>query len=299
MDRDPERHSLTPDALQKIYETRVAPRLFRGAQSVEQPTAIVLGGQPGSGKTPMQNHAAREFAASGGMVKIIGDDLRSYLPHYKSLQRADDKSAAFYTDRDSGRLVEKAIAEAAQRRVNVLVEGTMRNPETVAATLKQFRGAGFRTDARALAVSPEMSSLGILQRYAAQKESRGVGRMTTTEAHQNALRGMLDTLDRIQDQRLADSLTIYRRGGETIHRFDFSGPTRASEPRARELVERERNRALSPQEVAYKQLEIERLTPILQKHGVIPAREPQRAAEAERVKPPIPSPPRRDDDRER
>lgn len=29
MDRDPERHSLSPDALQKIYETRVSPRLFR------------------------------------------------------------------------------------------------------------------------------------------------------------------------------------------------------------------------------------------------------------------------------
>lgn len=299
MDRDPERHSLSPDALQKIYETRVAPRLFGGAQSVEQPTAIVLGGQPGSGKTPMQNHAAREFAASGGMVKIIGDDLRAYLPHYKTLQRADDKSAAFYTDRDSGRLVEKAIAEAAHRRVNVLVEGTMRNPETVAATLRQFREAGFRTDARALAVSPEMSSLGILQRYAAQKESRGVGRMTTTEAHQNALRGMLDTLDRIQDQRLADSLTIFRRGGEAIHRFDLSSPARGDEPRARELVERERIRPLTPQEAAYKQREIERLTPILQKHGVIPARAPERSAEVERGKPPIPSPPRREDDRER
>lgn len=72
MDRDPERHSLSPDALQKIYETRVSPRLFRHVQSVEQPTAIVLGGQPGSGKTPMQNHAAQEFSQRGGIVKIIG-----------------------------------------------------------------------------------------------------------------------------------------------------------------------------------------------------------------------------------
>lgn len=299
MDRDPERHSLSPDALQKIYDTRVAPRLFRGAQAVEQPTAIVLGGQPGSGKTPMQNDAAREFAERGGMVKIIGDDLRAYLPHYKSLQRADDKSAAFYTDRDSGRLVEKAIADAAQRCVNVLVEGTMRNPETVAATLQQFREAGFRTDARALAVSPEMSSLGILQRYAAQKESRGIGRMTTIEAHQNALRGMLDTLDRIQDHRLADSLTIYRRGADVIHRFDLSAPARADEPRARALVEGERNRALTPQEAAYKKSEIERLTPILQKHGIIPAREAERSAEADRAKAAVPSPPRRDEDRDR
>jgi len=41
------------------------------------------------------------------------------------------------------------------------------------------------------------------------------------------------------------------------------------------------------------------LTPILQKHGVIPARDPNRSAEAERVKPAVPTPPRRDEDRER
>nr|WP_274378987.1 zeta toxin family protein [Sphingomonas cavernae] len=70
------------------------------------------------------------------------------------MQRADDRTAAFYTDRDSGRLVEKAIADAAARRVNVLVEGTMRSPDTVERTLTQFREAGFATDARALAINP-------------------------------------------------------------------------------------------------------------------------------------------------
>lgn len=146
-------------------------------------------------------------------------------------------------------------------------------------------------------LTPE--ELRVLQRYAAQKESRGIGRMTTTEAHQNALRGMLDTLDRIQNWRLADKLTIYRRGGEVVHSFDLTGPARAGEPRARELVERERNRPLSPQEAQYKQREIERLTPILQKHGVIPARDPQRSPDLAHGKDRAPSPPRRDEDRER
>lgn len=268
---DPERYSLSPERLQHIYESRIAPDLFRSAQPVERPTAVVLGGQPGAGKTPMQNLASREFADKGGIVKIIGDDLRAHLPHYKALQRSDDKTAAFFTDRDSGRLVEKAIAEAAQRSINVLVEGTMRDPDVVQATLERFRRAGFQTDARALAVNPEMSALGILQRYAAQRESRGIGRMTTWEAHEHALKGMLRTLDRIQDQRLADTLTIYRRGGEIIHRFDFAVPSKGDEPRARELVERERTRPFTPQEADYKRREIERLTPKLREYGIMPA----------------------------
>lgn len=276
MDRDPERHSLTADALKNIYDKRVSPRLFRGATTVQTPTAIILGGQPGSGKTPLQAAAAREFADKGGIVKIIGDDLRAYLPHYKSLQRADDRTAGFYTDRDSGRLVEMAIAEAARRRVNVLVEGTMRDPETVVRTLREFREAGFRTEARVVAVNPELSRLGILQRYASQKESRGVGRMTTNQAHDDAVRGVPLTLDRIQNERLADTLTIYRRGGEVIRSIDLSGVERPGAPSARAIVEREHKRALTTQEAQYTSRELSRIAADLNRMGAVKDRDASR-----------------------
>jgi hypothetical protein len=269
---DPERHSLGPERLADLYQHVVVPRIFRfkrEAVSQAHPTLILLGGQPGAGKTPMQGQAAREFDGHGGLVKIIGDDLRAFLPHYKALQREDDQSAAFYTDRDSGRLVEMALADAAKRQLNVLVEGTMRSPDVVASTLKRFRDAGYKTDARALAVSPELSSLGIMQRYIAQKESRGVGRMTTPQAHQAALDGMLQTLDRIQDGRLADRLTIYRRGGEVIQSFDLTSPMKGDELRASGVVQGERDRPLSPEVSAYVSAEYDRLRPAFERLGMI------------------------------
>src|SRR3546814_14004842 len=90
-DRDPEQHSLAPQLLEEIYRTEISPDLFASARTAERPTVIVLGGQPGAGKTPMQSLATREFAGRGGIVKIIGDDLRAFLPHYHELQR-DRKS---------------------------------------------------------------------------------------------------------------------------------------------------------------------------------------------------------------
>lgn len=269
MTPDPELYSLAPARLREIYEQDVAPVIFRAARPVDQPTAILLGGQPGAGKTPMQYQAGRELFDRGGVAKIIGDDLRAFLPHYRRLQREDDQTAAFYTDRDSGRLVEMALDDAAKRRVNVLVEGTMRSPDVVAATLRRFRDAGYQTEARALAVSPELSSLGIMQRYIAQKESRGVGRMTTPQAHQAALDGMLDTLDRLQDGRLADRLTIYRRGGEIIHSFDLTGPARDGELRARAIVQDERDRPLTAEGRAYVSAEYDRLLPAFERLGMV------------------------------
>jgi hypothetical protein len=46
----------------------------------------------------------------------------------------DDKTAAFYTDRDAGQWVEKAIAYAKEQRVNVVIEGMMRDNNKVAKT---------------------------------------------------------------------------------------------------------------------------------------------------------------------
>ncbi|API61311.1 zeta toxin of the postsegregational killing system (plasmid) [Tardibacter chloracetimidivorans] len=270
MDRDPDRYRLSPDKHRAIYESRIAPLLFAQAAPVERPTALVLGGQPGAGKSALLAAAHAEFDRRGGLIEIIGDDLRAFHPRYSELQRHDDRTAAFFTDRDSGRWIEMAIADAAARRCNVAVEGTMRLPDKVAETLTRFRDNDFVTDARALAVNPELSALGILQRFVAQKDSRGYGRMTSMEAHGAALGGMLDTLDRMQDERLADRLTIYRRGGEILHRFDFSHPLSPDEPRAREIVERERGRPLTAEEAAYKRAEIDRLAPALQRYGIVP-----------------------------
>src|SRR3546814_17956155 len=108
---------------------------------------------------------------------------------------------------------------------------------------------------------------------------------------------MLATHDHIQEERQADRRTIYPRGGESIGRFDWTIPSSANEPRVRELVERERSRALTPEEAHYKQSEIERLTPILQKHGIIPAQYRQQDHTGHRPGPA--AKPRPDDDRDR
>ncbi|GLV27391.1 hypothetical protein TomTYG45_38150 [Sphingobium sp. TomTYG45] len=59
------------------------------------------------------------------------------------------------------------------------------------------------------------------------------------------------------------------------------------------------NRPLTAQEAQYKQREIERLTPILQKHGVVPGRDPQRLPGRDRGQNLPPSPSRCEDDRDR
>ena len=245
---DAAQYRLSEPQNQAIFKKWIEPRLFADAKAVEKPVAVIFGGQPGSGKSATVDYAMLELQSHGGAVKIDGDALRLYHPRYKELMRLDDKTAATYTGPDSGQWVEKAIAGGKARRVNLVIEGTMRSDSAVAATMESLRAAGYEIDARALAVNFRLSEQGILQRYEGQKADRGIGRMTTPEAHKAAYDGMLVTLERIERDTLADRVTLYRRGGEAIYTNELKNGRWVREPQARAQVEAERARPLTPEQ---------------------------------------------------
>ncbi len=145
MTLDPLKYRLSEPEHQEIFENDISPDLFMGAASNARPVAIIFGGQPGAGKSLAVDLAVQELEQCGGAIQIVGDDLRAYHPAYEQLMLEDDKTAAFYTDRDTGAWVEKAIAVAKLQRCNLIIEGTMRNGDIVASTMQSLRGAGMRS----------------------------------------------------------------------------------------------------------------------------------------------------------
>jgi predicted ABC-type ATPase len=245
---DADSYRLSDAEHEAIFDRDIKPELFANAIPSNRPIAVIFGGQPGAGKSAAVDAAMLDFEPHGGAIQIIGDDLRSYHPQYARLMEADDKTAAFYTDRDSGKWIEMAIAEAKARRVNIVIEGTMRDSNKVVDTMQSLRAAGYKIDARVLAVSELFSQQGIMQRYEKQKATRGTARMTTPEAHKAAFDGIPGTLERIERGKLADRVTIYRRGAEAICYNELQAGEWVQEPKAREILEAERRRPMTLQE---------------------------------------------------
>ncbi|TAN58809.1 MAG: zeta toxin of the postsegregational killing system [Rhodospirillales bacterium] len=243
----PDQFRLSDDEHEAIFRRYIVP-LLSSAKPTETPVAVIFGGQPGSGKSAAVNVAASSLMENGGCVQIIGDDFRGYHPKYAELMARDDKTAAYFTDRDTARWIEKSIAYVLRMKVNVVIEGTMRNHEKVAETMQNFRSAGYLVEARAMAVNERISWMSVLMRYEYQRFDRGTGRMTTPEAHQAGYIGMLETLDRIENERLADVVTILGRGGATIYRKILNDIGDSSSLRIKDVVEAERARPLNPDE---------------------------------------------------
>ena len=245
MAQDPDKYRLTEAEHEAFFE-EIKADIFAHAISSDRPVAVIFGGQPGSGKSAALSEAIEELKPRGGAAEIIGDDFRSYHPAFGQLMAQNDKTAAFYTDKDTGRWVEKAIAYAKQERLNIVIEGTMRDSNKVVETMTSLRTAGYEIDARALAVNPELSWQGVMQRYEAQKLDRGNGRMTAAHSHQAVCDGMPITLERIEREKLADRITLYRRGEEVVYANALQdGEWVVHPPQAAQALERERTRPMS------------------------------------------------------
>ena len=203
--------------LDRVYVARVRSRLFAEDRPSPHPRLVIVGGQPGAGKTAATLQAVRELRRLGDAVAYInGDELRPLHPRYAALVAADKTTAADKTGTDVGLWVERGIREAAAGRFSSVIETTMRQPDVVRRTAEQFTRAGFEFEMRVVVVDPELSRLGIYERFARALTAPGaLPRFTLPGYHTDALAQMPVTLEAVA--KLASVVRFVNRKGEELY----------------------------------------------------------------------------------
>lgn len=207
---NPDDYTLSEVELDRIFIEVIAPARFRQLVSSESPVLILIGAQPGAGKT----RAGREAMAASGqkVVPIVGDDLRSFHPQYVSLLELSPADMPSATAQASSAWVERSIDFAAEHRISVLVEGTFRNPGVPIATARRFKDAGFSVHAILVAVPPEVSRASIAGRYVEDAARDGQARFTSVGSHNYAFRMLPTTLSALaESESPVDRLTVRTR----------------------------------------------------------------------------------------
>ncbi len=236
---------LDDEALDRVYVDLVRPLLFEDLSASASPELIVVGGQPGAGKTAATVQAVRDLMRLGGGVAYInGDELRPFHPQYAELVAADRSTAADKTGADVGLWVERAIQEAAAGRFHAVIETTMRQPNVVRRTSEQFTAQGFGFEMRVVVVDPEASQLGIYERFATGLASpSALPRFTLQNYHADALVQMPKTLAAVA--KLAKDVRFIDRQGRELYssRTSKVSPVKALEDLRRQpLQDGERQR---------------------------------------------------------
>lgn len=125
--------------------------------------ATFVGAQPGAGKSRVLGLLKRRIDRNAALIS--GDDFRRFHPMYEQLRDTDPLAMPNITQQLRGPCVARAIEEARQRRVNVIIEGTYRDPQATFRTMHAFAQAGYRVELAVVSTSLYTSQLAAQQRY--------------------------------------------------------------------------------------------------------------------------------------
>ncbi|HEY8781958.1 MAG TPA: zeta toxin family protein [Mucilaginibacter sp.] len=185
-----------------------------GKKPSDSPIVIILGGQPGAGKTELERIARTEL---GGDIIVCNADLfRDYHPNAEEIKNRYEAyypeiTAKYAQDWNNGL---RAYCEAT--RMNYILETTFSSGTTMNKTIDELQQKGYRVEIKLLAVHPRISLLGTHIRFEEMKAKEKTGRLVGKEAHDSRYNLIAPTLFMVQSTSKYNKLQIYGRTIEAV-----------------------------------------------------------------------------------
>lgn len=204
-----------------IYQ-RIKAMVTEGKSPVEHPTAIVLGGQPGSGKGNIYKFARERF--SQNIVELDCDVFREFHPDAARLS-LQPETYGYNTNEFTFSIVDRLEDELKDQKYNMIKESSLRTPDTAFLTHDKLVPLGYRVELQIMATQKHESWLGCESRFASQMFDYNEGlstappRSVPQSFHDNVVANVADSLSTVYqstDQRM-DNILIFNRTGKCLY----------------------------------------------------------------------------------
>ena len=191
-------------------------KMYKSSYSLkENPKVFLLGGQPGAGKTGLENM----INAKDEYISISGDDFREYHPKFKEINLEHGREASKYTQQWCGAITEKLIEALGKEKYNLIIEGTLRTAELPLKEARAFKKAGYEVELNVVVVKPEKSRLGTLERYETMLKQDKTPRMTPKEHHDLVVNNIGNNLEIIYNSKAFDNIKLFDRGNNLLYNY--------------------------------------------------------------------------------
>jgi predicted ABC-type ATPase len=198
-----------------------------GVTSVDAPMAIVLGGQPGSGKSELITQA--QVVTGKNAVICNADDYRDYHPKSKEIKKNYEEYYPEITVKYSQPWNNRLKEYCETNRLSYILETTFSSGDRMNQTIRTLKEKNYFVYIMILAVNKRLSFLGTRLRYEGMKASAGYGRLVDQEIHDEKYEMVLTTLQAVHKAHLYDKLVIFGRAGRQKVKGMHNGLVRISE----------------------------------------------------------------------
>ncbi len=180
-----------------------------------QPTAILLGGQSGAGKTTLHGLIRSYFA--GNQITVNGDGFRSYHPRYRQLDKEYGPESVNYTAKWAGAMTEAVVDALSVVGYNLALEGTLRTAEVPSKTATLLKNRGYSVHLAVMAVKPEISLVSCQIRYEQMRIAGTVPRATDPAHHNLIIQQIVSNLEVLEQGGLFEGVYLVNRAKEVLY----------------------------------------------------------------------------------
>lgn len=181
----------------------------------DTPKAFILGGQPGAGKTRLQNIFFEQCC--NNIIAINGDEFRKYHPNFDLIVKEFGNDAVLHTQKFAGQMTEALINELSNKKYNLIIEGTLRTAEVPLNTENLLKLKDYNTELSIIVVKPELSYLSTILRCERMLHKKDIPRATPKEHHDKVVNALPTNLEKIYTSKKFDNITLYNRNGDCLY----------------------------------------------------------------------------------
>lgn len=202
------KYQLSESDYQEILRDIIRDATYKKTTS-SKPTVVILGAQPGAGKTELQKEA--ELQLNRNAVICNADNFRDYHPLASEIKR---DYPGFYPDitvQLAQRWNDSLVKHCVDNKFDFILETTFSSRSRLNQTIQSFKEAGYQVDIMLLAVNPKLSLLGTYLRYEHSVATFGTGRQVSQISHDIRFDSIPKTITSIVQAPLFDNISLYAR----------------------------------------------------------------------------------------
>lgn len=206
------------DAVQKRLR-QLTPLDTAERPSGQRPRAVIIGGQPGAGKSSTQERTVEELGESQVVLYDGDDNARMHLFYDEIVAQhpfdGHDVAGQHLPDDLHQRCMDHL--RAGDTKYDVVASHPLGRADWAEGWVKGFSDEGYHVSVAFVATHESNSLLGIADRYQTARDQYGGGRWLPPEAHDRFYSEIPDVAHHLESQGLVDSMYVTNRDGDLLY----------------------------------------------------------------------------------